>query len=392
MELTLQGIADKRKWEEKGYHLPQYDIKKMAEATKENPFWIHFGAGNLFRAFHANVVQGMLDRGELDRGLVVAEGFDPEIIEKMYMPHDNLGIAATLRADGTIEKTVVGSVAEALPLDQANEPAYDRLREIFRKKSLQMATFTITEKGYSLADGKGKILPDVAEDFAAGPEKPSSYMGKVASLLYARYQAGRLPIAMVSTDNCSHNGDKLYAAIQAFAKAWKENGRAEAGFLEYIHSHQVSFTWSMIDKITPRPDPSVEAILISKWAAGPDKGRAHVHGPEDGRPGGADEGVHLPEPAAHLPGGLWMPAGISEDFRGNAGSGIKAAGGKDRIPGGAAGGYRSGNPGSEGIYRYGAEGADPESIYAGYAPADRHRYLPEAGHPFWGDDQGICCF
>ncbi len=270
MELTLQGIADKRKWEEKGYHLPQYDIKKMAEATKENPFWIHFGAGNLFRAFHANVVQGMLNRGELDRGLVVAEGFDPEIIEKMYMPHDNLGIAATLRADGTIEKTVVGSVAEALPLDSENESAYDRLREIFRKKSLQMATFTITEKGYSLADGKGKMLPDVAEDFAAGPEEPSSYMGKVASLLYARYQAGRLPIAMVSTDNCSHNGDKLYAAIRAFAKAWKENGRAEAGFLEYIHSHQVSFTWSMIDKITPRPDPSVEAILREDGVEGLD--------------------------------------------------------------------------------------------------------------------------
>ena len=117
MKLNLQGIADRQKWEEKGYHLPQYDVKKMAEATKANPFWIHFGAGNLFRAFHANVVQGMLDRGELDRGLIVAEGFDPEIIEKMYVPHDNLGIAVTLKSDGTIAKTVVGSVAEAIPLD-----------------------------------------------------------------------------------------------------------------------------------------------------------------------------------------------------------------------------------------------------------------------------------
>ena len=31
--------------------------------------------------------------------------------------------------------------------------------------------------------------------------------------------------------------------------------------MEYIDSEKVSFTWSMIDKITPRPDASVEAIL-----------------------------------------------------------------------------------------------------------------------------------
>ena len=87
----------------------------------------------------------MLNNKDLDRGLIVAEGFDYEIIEKMYVPHDNLGIVATLKADGTIDKTVVASVAESLPLDSNNESAYARLKEIFTNKSLQMATFTITE-------------------------------------------------------------------------------------------------------------------------------------------------------------------------------------------------------------------------------------------------------
>lgn len=261
MKLTLQGISERTQWEEKGYQLPQYDINKMKKATKEAPFWIHFGAGNLFRAFHAGVVQNLLNAGVLDRGLVVAEGFDYEIIEKMYTPHDNLGIIATLKSDGTIDKTVVASVAEALPLDSENETAYSRLKEIFTKDSLQMATFTITEKGYSLVNGKGEQLKDVAQDFKNGPQKPASYMGKVTSLLYARYMAGKKPVAMVSTDNCSHNGDKLYAAISAFAKAWTENKKAEEGFEEYINSDKVSFTWSMIDKITPRPDASVEKIL-----------------------------------------------------------------------------------------------------------------------------------
>ncbi len=261
MKISLQGIAEQRQWEEKGYSLPKYDMQKVARAAKENPFWIHFGAGNLFRAFHAVLVQNLLDAGKLDKGILVAEGFDYEIIEKMYAPHDNLGIAVTLKADGTIDKKVVGSVAEALPLDSENDMAFGRLKGIFSNDSLQMATFTITEKGYSLTNAKSELLPDVAADFVAGPEKPVSYMGKVSALLYARYNAGQKPIAMVSTDNCSHNGDKLYTAVSSFAKAWVQNGKADADFLAYIDSAKVSFPWSMIDKITPRPDVSVEKIL-----------------------------------------------------------------------------------------------------------------------------------
>ena len=67
---------------------------------------------------------------------------------------------------------------------------------------------------------------------------------------------------MSSMDNCSHNGDKLQAAVLAFAEAWCGNGSAEKGFLEYIKDHsKVSFPWSMIDKITPRPDAKVEKML-----------------------------------------------------------------------------------------------------------------------------------
>ena len=196
MKLNLQDIADRKQWEEKGYKLPQYDIKKMVAATKENPFWIHFGAGNLFRAFHARVVNDMLNAGTLDRGIIAVEGFDYEIVEKRYLPHDNLGIVATLKSDGTIEKTVVASVAESVPLDSEREECFGRLKEIFEKDSLQMATFTITEKGYSLVDGKGQQLPAITADFEAGPEKPASYLGKVSALMYTRYKAGEKLIVL----------------------------------------------------------------------------------------------------------------------------------------------------------------------------------------------------
>ena len=264
MKLTLAGIREgKAEYEKKGYHLPTFDYETVKKNTYERPVWIHFGAGNIFRAFQANVMQNLLNQGIMDVGLVAAEGYDYEIIEKSNRPHDNLSLLATLKAAGSVEKTVVGSIMESLILDSENDAEYNRLKEIFRNPSLQMASFTITEKGYSLVNGAGDLLPSVAADFEKGPQKPGSYLGKVVSLLYTRFEAGKLPIAMVSMDNCSHNGDKLYAAVNAFAEKWCGAGLADKDFLAYVNDKtKVSFPWSMIDKITPRPDAKVEKMLL----------------------------------------------------------------------------------------------------------------------------------
>lgn len=272
MKLTIAGLkADRAAFEAAGYALPSFDYEAVRRNTHENPTWIHFGAGNIFRAFQANVVQTLLNQGILDTGLIAAEGYDYEIIEKSLRPHDNLTILATLKADNTVEKTVVGSIMESLLLDSKNEAEYSRLKEIFAAPSLQLASFTITEKGYAVADAKGNVLPAAAADLEKGPESPDSYLGKVVSLLYHRYTNGRLPLAMVSMDNCSHNGDRLYAAVHAFARAWCEKGLAEKGFLDYVEDKTtVSFPWSMIDKITPRPDAKVEAMLAADGVEKPE--------------------------------------------------------------------------------------------------------------------------
>lgn len=262
MKLKQSELQQKEQWNALDYNLFDYDREAVTKATKENPYWIHFGAGNIFRAFQANVVQTLLNKGVLNKGLIVAEGYDYEIIEKINHPYDDLSLLVTLKADGNVEKTVVGSVVESLTLDSLNEEDYNRLKEIFQAPSLQMASFTITEKGYSLVDGSGKELPAVTEDMNHGPTSPNSYIGKVASLLYERYINGKKPIAMVSMDNCSHNGDKLYQAIVAFAKTWEEKGLAQTGFLDYVNNpYSVSFPCTMIDKITPRPDAFVCDLL-----------------------------------------------------------------------------------------------------------------------------------
>ncbi len=257
LSLNEKGLQNRDEWLEKGYILPAFDREKMIARTKEAPAWVHFGAGNIFRAFQCAAMQRLLNEGLTDTGIIAVEGFDYEIVEKGYRPNDNYSLLVTLKADGSVEKTVIGSIAESCILDSDNAAEFDHLKEIFSSPSLQMASFTITEKGYAVKGADGNPAPGVAEDLAAGPEKPHSYLGKVASLLYTRYQAGALPIAMVSTDNCSHNGEKLFEAIRTFAEGWND-----PGFLAYVSDPaKVSFPWTMIDKITPRPDPSVEALL-----------------------------------------------------------------------------------------------------------------------------------
>ena len=187
---------------------------------------------------------------------------DVEVIEHVYRPFDNLSLAVTMYADGRFENEVIGSVVESVVCRPDFTEDWKRLKEIFEAPSLQVASFTITEKGYKLTDYAGNYFPAVAEDMKKGPEHVTSSMGSIAALAYARYKAGAYPFAFLSLDNCSHNGDKIKEAMTAFAQQWVANGVAEPGFADYINDEtKVSFPWSMIDKITPRSSEKVQEYL-----------------------------------------------------------------------------------------------------------------------------------
>jgi fructuronate reductase len=63
-------------------------------------------------------------------------------------------------------------------------------------------------------------------------------------------------------DNCAHNGEVLQNAVMAHANALVNEGKADKGFLDYLSDpSKVTFPWTMIDKITPRPDASVKDLL-----------------------------------------------------------------------------------------------------------------------------------
>ncbi len=262
MKLNRESLKNTAAWQQAGVRLPAFDVDAMLTNTAETPVWVHFGAGNIFRGFIAVLQQRLLEMGLEKSGIVAAETFDFDIIDKIYTPYDSLTMNVTLRADGSTDKEIVASLAAGLKAGTAFAEDWAQLRSIFEKPSLQMASFTITEKGYALRDMQGNLMQLVKDDMAAGPENPHHAMACVASLMYARYQACAAPIALVSMDNCSHNGEKLRQAVLDMACAWRDAHMVPAAFVDYLSDEkQVSFPWSMIDKITPRPSEIITEQL-----------------------------------------------------------------------------------------------------------------------------------
>lgn len=262
MKLTINGLKEKELWKAAGISVPNYDIAEVSENTKKSPVWVHFGIGNIFRIFIGGIADSLIQQGLLDKGITCVETFDFDVVDKIYTPFDNLVLAVTLKTDGSTDNRVLGSLTEAIKAQSVNESEWNRLKEIFVNPELQMASFTITEKGYALKGSDGQYFSFIQSDIENGPEKPSSAMAIATALLYERYKAGAKPIALVSMDNCSHNGEKLKSSVVAIANEWLDKGFVTRDFIDYVADEsKVSFPWSMIDKITPRPASSVAETL-----------------------------------------------------------------------------------------------------------------------------------
>lgn len=262
MKLNREEIKNAAAWNSLGISVPSYDPAEIADNTVKSPVWVHFGIGNIFRIFIGGIADRLISEGISDKGIVCAETFDYDIVDKIYKPYDNLVLAVTLKADGSTDKRVIGSLSEAIAADSDDEKAWNRLKEIFCDKGLQMISFTVTEKGYALKGADGEYLPFVRPDLENGPERAKGAMAVVTAMLHERFKNGAAPLAVVSMDNCSHNGEKLRNSVIAVANEWLSRGFVDKAFIDYITDEdRVSFPWSMIDKITPRPSTGIADSL-----------------------------------------------------------------------------------------------------------------------------------
>ena len=262
MRLTYEGIKDVQAWNAAGIDLPPYSPAELAANTRKSPRWVHFGIGNIFRIFVGGIADSLIRAGLMDTGIICAETFDFDVVDKIYKPFDNLALAVTLYPDGKQDKRVLASLTEAVKAQPRFTDDWARLKEVFTAPSLQLVSFTITEKGYALHGADGKYFPFVNADIENGPEKCGGAMAVVASMLFARFKAGAQPIALVSMDNVSHNGQKLRESVVDMAEKWYERNFVPADFVAWVKDEgKVSFAWTMIDKITPRPSEDVAKML-----------------------------------------------------------------------------------------------------------------------------------
>ena len=196
MKMNADSIRNQAaQWEALGVKLPAFDREAVMARTKEHPLWVHFGAGNIFRGFIAALQQNLLNQGACDRGIIAADTFDYDIIDKIYTPYDNLTMMVTLNPDGSTSREIIGSVAEGLRADSNDREMMARFREIFTDPGLQMISFTITEKGYALYRPDGSLMPVVRSDMEEGPASARHAMSMVAALLYERFRAGGYPLS-----------------------------------------------------------------------------------------------------------------------------------------------------------------------------------------------------
>lgn len=270
LELTKECVKSRRAdFEKAGIHIPGFDLDAVKAATDAAPGWVHFGVGNLFKAYHAALAQKLLESGASATGVVAVVPNDFGSIESLYRPHDNLILQVVMKADGALLTQVIGSVTELIGADTANAESWNKLKSIFAKPSLQIVSLAITEKGYDLKSMDGGVRPEVAAELDAGLLPPSHAMLKLCALLYERYTKGAAPLALVSTDNFSHNGDRLKAAVTLAASEWQKRGLVERGFTDYLADvKKIAFPLSMIDKITPYPSQKVADTLSGMGLSG----------------------------------------------------------------------------------------------------------------------------
>lgn len=266
MKLNIENLNDKNFWENADIEVPKYNINDIRKNTAEKPTWIHFGAGNIFRGFIAAVADTLLNDSIIDTGIIAVDTHaagrddDYEMIDKVYKPFDNLTLLASIKSNGDIDKKVIGSITDIVHADFINN--YERLKKIFISSFLQVVSFTITEKGYSIKDLNGNYTSIVEEDINNEPKKAKNIMSIIAAMILERYKNGAFPIAMLSVDNCSNNGDKLKSSIVEISREWVKRGYADNGFVEYLEDNKkTAFPLSMVDKITPRPSEIIEKKL-----------------------------------------------------------------------------------------------------------------------------------
>lgn len=206
---------------------------------------VHLGPGAFHRAHQAVYTEQALAEG--GNWQICGVSLRSDTLKQALAPQDNLYTLMIVDREPAV--SIIGSLKEVLVLKD------DRQTVMARMCAAQtcIISLTITEKGYCLdsQDCLDLSHSDIQYDLSH-PQTPRSTIGLLTAALAQRMEEKRSELTIISCDNLPHNGEKLKAAVLAFAQ---QQNPALATWIDT----QICFPDTMVDSITPASHSGLEA-------------------------------------------------------------------------------------------------------------------------------------
>ena len=208
---------------------------------------VHLGVGAFHRAHQAWYFDALMDAtGDLSWAIAgvnlrAAQSRDIARLRRSAGQY----VVKTLAADGGAGYRLIRSHKAFFDWTVDPESAED----VVSWPSVQVISMTVTESGYCLDDNGELDLADsgIRAELAGG--SPGTVYAYLKRALERRMEAGTGGLTIMCCDNLRENGRVLRRAFLSYLEAAGDD--ALAAWL----ADNASFPCSMVDRITPRPDP-----------------------------------------------------------------------------------------------------------------------------------------
>ncbi|PKB91494.1 fructuronate reductase [Ewingella americana] len=216
--------------------LPNYDRDQLRSRI------VHIGFGAFHRAHQALMTDRVLNKQGGDWGICEVSLFGRDNLIKALRQQNNLFTVLEKGAEGD-QAIVIGAVCETL---HGRIEGISAVVEKLAEPQVAIVSLTITEKGYCIEPGSGKLdldNPQIQQDLT-GEQTPSTAPGILVEALRLRHQRGLPGFSVLSCDNIPENGHVVKNAVLGLAQA------RSAELAAWIDSH-VTFPSTMVDRIVP---------------------------------------------------------------------------------------------------------------------------------------------
>jgi fructuronate reductase len=221
--------------------LPSHVARPSYHRTLRGDGIVHFGIGAFHRAHMAWYTDLAMDSGEQD-WVITGVSLRSADVAAQLNPQDGLYTLTEKSADGEATR-VIGSIRSVLVAAMDHEAVIAALAA----PETQIASFTVTEKGYCRA-ADGSLDPNLAG--------PDSFYAFVAQGLRRRHDAGYSGLTLLSCDNLAENGRQLRSLMTAYL------GIHDPALLPWFET-QCTCPSTMVDRIVPATTPADLAQLAA---------------------------------------------------------------------------------------------------------------------------------